>query len=57
VNTSPVFEKLNLKQQREIVVNAPPSFEQEWLVLKNTTVLRDPEKAKAVHFALAFANN
>jgi len=53
---SSVFEKLNLKQQREIlVVNAPPSFEQELLALKSVTVLRDPKKAKAIHFALAFA--
>ena len=51
-----VFEKLNLKQQREIlVVNAPPSFESELTALKNVTVLRDPKKAKAVTFALVFA--
>jgi hypothetical protein len=53
---SSVFDKLNLKQQREIlVVNAPPSFEPELLALKSVTVLRDPKKAKAIHFALAFA--
>jgi len=51
-----IFEKLNLKQQREIlVVNAPPSFEPELLALESVTVLRDPKKAKAIHFALAFA--
>ena len=51
-----VFEKLNLKQHREIlVVNAPTSFEPELLALEGVTVLRDPKKAKAVHFALAFA--
>jgi hypothetical protein len=51
-----IFEKLNLKQQREIlVVNAPPSFESELRALKDVTVLRDPKKAKAIHFALAFA--
>ena len=51
-----IFEKLNLKQQREIlVVNAPPSFEPELLALESVTVLRDPKKAKALHFALAFA--
>jgi len=51
-----VFEKLNLKQQREIlVVNAPLSFEPELAALKDVTVLRDPKKAKAVHFALVFA--
>jgi hypothetical protein len=53
---SSVFEKLNLKQQREIlIVNAPSSFESEVAALKGVTVLRDPRKAKAVHFALAFA--
>ena len=51
-----IFEKLNLKQQREIlVVNAPPSFEPELLALESVTVLRDPKKAKAIHFAMAFA--
>ena len=51
-----IFEKLNLKQQREIlVVNAQPSFEPELLALESVTVLRDPKKAKAIHFALAFA--
>jgi len=53
---SSVFEKLNLKQQREIlVVNAPPSFEPELLALKSVTVLRDLKKAKEIHFALVFA--
>ena len=51
-----VFEKLNLKQQQEIlVVDAPPSFEAELLALDGVTVLHDPKKAKAIHFALAFA--
>ena len=51
-----VFEKLNLKLQREILVlNAPESFQPELQSLKETTVLRDPKKAKAIQFALAFA--
>jgi hypothetical protein len=51
-----VFEKLNLKQQREIVViNAPASFEPELATLTGVVVLRDVKKAKAVHFAIAFA--
>ena len=51
-----VFEKLNLKQQREIVViNAPASFEPELAALKDVVVLRDVKQAKAVHFAIAFA--
>jgi hypothetical protein len=53
---SSVFEKLNLKHQREIlVVSVPKSFEPELLALKGVTVLRDPKKAKVVHFALVFA--
>jgi hypothetical protein len=51
-----VFDKLNLKQQREIlVVDAPPSFEAELQALDGVAVLRDPKQAKAVSFALAFA--
>ena len=52
----PVFQKLNLKDQREIlVVNAPASFEIELTGLKGVALLRDPKKAKTVQFALAFA--
>lgn len=51
-----VFAKLNLKAQRKIlVINAPASFESEIAALKNVTILRDPNKAKSVEFALAFA--
>ena len=51
-----VFDKLNLKAQREIlVVHAPASFEPELASLDGVVVLRDPKKAKAVQFALAFA--
>ena len=51
-----VFEKLNLKLHREIVViNAPASFEPELAALTGVVVLRDVKKAKAVHFAIAFA--
>ncbi len=50
-----IFEKLNLKQQKEIVIaEAPPSFESELAALKNVNVLRDPKKAKTVAFALVF---
>jgi len=53
---SPIFTKLNLKQQQEIlVVNAPASFEAELRALDGVTVSRDAKKAKAIHFALAFA--
>lgn len=52
---SPVFKKLNLKQQGQIVVvNAPSSFEPELHALHDVSVLRDPTGAKAIHFALAF---
>lgn len=51
---SPVFDKLNLKREREIlVVNAPSTFEPELATLDGVVVLRDPGMAKAVHFALA----
>jgi hypothetical protein len=50
-----VFEKLNLKDQREIVVlNAPPSFEGELATLSGVTIRRDAAPAVPVHFALAF---
>jgi hypothetical protein len=51
-----VFEKLNLKDQQEIlVVNAPASFEQEIQRLDGVVVQRDPKQIAVVHFALAFA--
>ena len=50
-----IFEKLNLKQEEEIlVVNAPLSFETHLTALKHVKIIRDPTKAKAIHFALAF---
>jgi hypothetical protein len=51
-----VFEKLNLKDQTEIlVVNAPGGFEPELAQLTGVTIPRDPKAAKTFHFALAFA--
>ena len=53
---SKLFDKLNLKDHREIlVVNAPLSFESELAALAGVTVLRDPGSVKVVRFALAFA--
>ena len=53
---TPLFQKLNLKAQREIVVfNAPASFEPELARLDGVKVLRNPKKFSAVQFALAFA--
>lgn len=51
-----VFEKMNLKEQREIVViDAPASFEPEIKALKGVKVIRDLTKTKGVQFALVFA--
>jgi hypothetical protein len=51
-----VFQKLNLKAQREIAVfNVPASFEPELAGLDGVRILRDPKKLAAVQFALAFA--
>jgi len=50
-----VFEKLNLKQQAEIlVINAPSSFEPLLDALKQVTILRDAKRAAVIHFALVF---
>jgi hypothetical protein len=51
-----IFDKLNLKLQREILVlNAPESFEPALLALQGITVLRDPAQAQSIQFALVFA--
>lgn len=51
-----IFEKLNLKDQTEIVVvNAPQSFEAELEGLSPVRVARDPGKVKTIEFAVAFA--
>ena len=53
---SPLFQKLNLKDQREIVIfDAPASFEPELKLLDGISVVRNPKKPQAVSFALAFA--
>jgi hypothetical protein len=50
-----VFEKLQLKDQKEVVVlNAPKSFEPELARLKGVTVKRSLTGVKEIHFALAF---
>ena len=52
---SGVFAKLNLKDQKQIVVlHAPDSFQSELAALKGVEVVRDLKKAKAVAFSLAF---
>jgi hypothetical protein len=51
----PVFAKLNLKDQREILVVDPPSsFEPVLLALEDVVVRRDPAQLARVSFALAF---
>jgi hypothetical protein len=54
---SPVFAKLNLKAQREIlVINAPASFEAELAALKGVAVRRDAAVIKTIEFALVFVS-
>ena len=50
-----VFQKLNLKDQKEIVVlNAPQSFEGELAGLRDVTVRRALAGVKQIDFSLAF---
>jgi hypothetical protein len=50
-----VFEKLNLKDHKQIVVlDSPSSFESELAALEGVEVIRDLKKAKQVTFSLAF---
>ena len=50
-----VFEKLNLKDQSEVLIlAAPTSFEPEVQALADVAVVRDARKAKAIDFALVF---
>lgn len=52
---TPLFAKLNLKQQTEIVVlDAPESFEPELAALEGVAVLRDARAARTIDFAIAF---
>ena len=49
------FQKLNLKDQKEILIlNAPASFEPELKALRGVTVRRDLKDAGKVEFSLAF---
>ncbi|HEY2381851.1 MAG TPA: hypothetical protein VGK48_11790 [Terriglobia bacterium] len=50
-----VFQKLNLKDQKEIlVVNAPRSFESELAGLRGVAVRRSVKDVKPIEFSLAF---
>jgi hypothetical protein len=51
---STIFAKLNLKDQKQIVVlDSPGSFESELAALKGVEIIRDLKKAKEVTFSLA----
>ena len=50
-----VFDKLNFKNQRELLVlAAPPSFEPELRTLSGVSILRDARKVQSIEFAIAF---
>jgi hypothetical protein len=52
---STIFDKLNLKNQTEILVlNAPESFEPELAALNNITIRRNAADVKEIVFSLAF---
>ena len=52
---TPLFKKLNLKDQRSIVVlNAPESFEPELRALKDVVVNREIRKGAILDFGIAF---
>lgn len=53
---SPLFRKLNLKDQTTIVIlNAPSELEAEVALLEGVTVARSADAVSAVEFALVFA--
>lgn len=50
-----IFDKLNLKAQREIlIINAPASFESELVNLGVVAIRRDAKAVKEIGFCLAF---
>ena len=52
---TPIFKKLNLKDQQVIViVQAPQSFEPELAALEKVEVERDAEAVERIDFSLAF---
>lgn len=52
---SPIFKKLNLKDQKAILVlNPPKSFEPELDALTDVTIQRDIESLENIDFSLAF---
>jgi hypothetical protein len=52
---TPLFQKLNLKDQAEILIlNAPESFAPALAALQGVRIVRDLQEAEQVHFSLAF---
>jgi hypothetical protein len=52
---SEIFKKLNLKDQKEILVlNAPPGFDPELASLQDVTVRHNLDEVKGIDFSLAF---
>lgn len=52
---TPLFKKLNLKDQKEILVlNAPESFKSELQALNDASILSVISNAKNIEFSLAF---
>ena len=55
---SKLFRKLNLKDQRDILVlNAPESFEQELAQLQMVKIYRDLDQVDTIEFLLAFVKS
>ena len=55
---STLFEKLNLKDQKEILVlNPPETFEAELAKLQGIAIIRALNRVEAVNFALAFVQS
>lgn len=53
--SSPLFQKLNLKTQTEIlVVDAPESFESELAMLEDVAIVQDVADIENITFALSF---
>ena len=54
---TPLFKKLNFKEQQAIVVlNSPDSFEAELEALHGVSICRDVSLVQKCDFAIAFAN-
>ena len=53
--TTPLFKKMNLKDQKEVLVlNSPSSFDKELKALKGVKVLKSAAGVREISFAIAF---